>query len=63
MYGNGKNGGSGKLNVSDVVVGGSGKLSVNACTCTFKTSNVALSVNVCGSSHCCGCLINCNNYC
>ena len=32
------------------VVDVSGKLSVDACTCT-RTSNVALSVNVCGSSH------------
>ena len=48
--GSGKNGGSGKLNVSACVVdrnGGSGKLSVDACTCTCictRTSNVALSV-------------------
>ena len=61
MLGNGKNGGSGKLNVFECVVGGSGKLSVDACTCTYtctRTSNVALSFNVCGSAHCCGCMVN-----
>ena len=63
MLENGKNGGSGKLNVSDCVVDGSGtcKLSVDACTCTCtctRTSNVALSVNVCGSAHCSGCMVN-----
>ena len=53
--GNGKNGGSGKLNVLDCVMGrngGSGKLSVDACACTCtctRTFNVSLSVNVCGS--------------
>ena len=48
--------GSGKLNVSDCVAGrngGSGKLSIDACTGT----NV-LHVSVCGFAHCCGCVIN-----
>ena len=35
--------------------GGSGKLSVDACTCMI---NVALNVNVCGSTLCCGCVVN-----
>ena len=36
------------------VVGRNGKLSVNACACT----NVVLHVGVCGSAHCCGCVVN-----
>ena len=55
--GSGKNGGSGKLNVSDCVVGRSGTLSVDSCLGTC-TSVVALSVDVCGSAHCCGCVVN-----
>ena len=34
--------------------GGSDKLSVDACTCT----NIALDVDVCGSTHCCECVVN-----
>ena len=61
MLGNGKNGGSGKMIVSECVVDGSSKLSVDACTCT-RTCNVALSINVRGSAHCCGCGVN-DSYC
>ena len=61
----GKNGGSGKLNDSDCVVGrngGNGESSVEACTCTCtRTSNVGLSVDVCGSAHCSGCVVNGSN--
>ena len=65
MLGSGRNGGSSKLNVSNGVVGsngGSGKLSVDACTCTFtRISKLAVNVNVCGSTHCCGCVVNGSN--
>ena len=44
------------------MVGGSGKLSVDTCTCTGTcTSDVALSVDVCGSAHFCGCVVNGSN--
>ena len=59
---NSRNGGSGKLHVSDYVVGrNGGKLSVDACSCIcacMRIVNVALSVAVCGSAHCCGCTVN-----
>ena len=44
MLGNGKNGGRGKLNVSDCEVGGSGKLIFDACSVHVLVQGVLRSL-------------------
>ena len=47
---NGRNGNKGKLSHSIDVV--------DVCSCACTHNNVDLHVNVCGSAHCCGCMVN-----
>ena len=47
-----RNGKKGKLSHSSDVV--------DACTCKCTHTTVDLCVNVCGSVHCCGCVVNDN---